>query len=171
MKNIFLSPPLQNVFLGVKCVISVISENRTFFLIHLDRMNFSSPLKKRRTKVDDSLKDFKKKRPLLSNASVKRICSVKTSDTACCQWLQNWIEQLVRERSYPPQLVSDDFYSLLSRYFDSKVIIEILEKVRYDYRRAFPLSEPIEEVDSLDWLPDLIRSDPNALLLLPLHYL
>jgi hypothetical protein len=132
---------------------------------------WDSPLKKKRSKEEDPLKDFKKAKPKLSNASVKRICAVKTSDTAGCYWMERWIDQLVRERSYPPQLVSDDFYSLLQRFLEPRVIIEILEKARHDYRRAFPLSEVIEEEDSLVWLPDLIRNDPNALLLLPLHYL
>jgi hypothetical protein len=131
---------------------------------------WDSPLKKKRSK-EDPLKDFKKAKPKLSNGSVKRICAVKTSDTAGCYWMERWIDQLVRERSYPPQLVSDDFYSLLQRFLEPRVIIGILEKARHDYRRAFPLSEVVEEEDSLDWLPDLIRNDPNALLLLPLHYL
>lgn len=134
-------------------------------------MNLSTPLKQRRQTKEDPLKDFKKKRPLLSNASLKRICSVKTSDTASCYWLQQWIDQFVRENSYPPQLVSDDFYSLLSHYFEPKKIVDILERVRRDYRRAFPLSEPQEEVDTLEWLIDLLRKDPAVIKELPPNYL
>lgn len=133
-------------------------------------MDWSNPIKKRK-KADDPLKDFKKKRPSLSNASVKRVCAVKTSDTASCRWLQNWIDQFVRENSYPPQLVSDDFYSLLSHYFEPKKIVDILERVRRDYRRAFPLSEPQEEVDTLEWLIDLLRKDPIVVAELPPDYL
>jgi len=125
----------------------------------------------RKKKPEDPLKDFKKTKPKLSNASVKRICGVKNSDKAGCQWMERWIDQLVRERSYPPQLVSDDFYSLLQRFFEPRVIMEILEKARNDYRRAFPLSEVMEEVDSLDWLPALLRNDPMALTDLPQNYI
>jgi hypothetical protein len=114
---------------------------------------------------------FKKDKPLMSKGQLKRIVGVKNVDTTGCYWFDRWVEQLVRERSYPPQLKSDDFYSLLGRYFEGRVILEILEKARGDYRRAFPLCEPVEEVGDLSWLVEAIRRDPNALTLLPLHFL
>lgn len=129
-------------------------------------MNWNTPIKQKK-KQEDPLKDFKKKRPIISNASLKRICNVKHSDLSSCKWLERWIQQLVSEYSYPPQLVSDDFYSLLNHYFEPKNIIEILERVRKDYRRAFPLSEVVEEVDTLDWLPNLLKNDPAFLLDFP----
>jgi hypothetical protein len=113
---------------------------------------------------------FKKSRPVLSKASVKRVVLVKNVDEAGCYWLENWIEQLVRERSYPPQLKSDDFYSLLGRYFDAPTILSVLERARADYRRAFPLAAK-EEVDDLSWLASTLRADPNALIDLPPNYL
>jgi hypothetical protein len=113
---------------------------------------------------------FKKSRPVLSKASVKRVVLVKNVDEAGCYWLEHWIEQLVRERSYPPQLKSDDFYSLLGRYFDGPTILSVLERARADYRRAFPLAAK-EEVDDLSWLASTLRADPNALIDLPPNYL
>lgn len=134
-------------------------------------MNWSNPIKQKKIKQEDSLKDFKKKRPIISNASLKRICAVKNSDLSGCQWLERWLEQFVRENSYPPKLISDDFYSLLNHYFEPKIVVDILEKVRKDYRRAFPLSEPQEEVDTLEWLIDLLRKDPVVVAELPPDYL
>lgn len=133
-------------------------------------MSWSAPIRQKKEKKEDPLKDFKKQRPLLSNASVKRICLARHSDKESCYWLERWIQQFVRECSYPPQLISDDFYSLLNRYFEGKRIIEILEKVRYDYRRAFPLNET-EGVDSLDWIVEVLKNDPMVVAELPPDYL
>lgn len=133
-------------------------------------MSWSAPIRQKKEKKEDPLKDFKKQRPLLSNASVKRICLARHSDKESCYWLERWIQQFVRECSYPPQLISDDFYSLLSRYFEAKKIVEILEKVRIDYKRAFPLNET-EGVDSLDWIVEVLKKDPMVVAELPPDYL
>jgi len=114
---------------------------------------------------------FKKAKPVLSKGSVKRIVLVKNVDESGCYWVENWIDQLVRGHSYPPQLKSDDFYSLLGRYFDGPTALSLLERVRADYRRAFPMADPQEEVDDLSWLRETLRADPNALVDLPPNYL
>lgn len=134
---------------------------------------WSSPIKQKKVKedpIEEELKKFKKPKPLCSKATVKRTTGASNVDVAGCFWLDKWIEQLVRERSYPPQLKSDDFYSLLGRYFEPRTILEVLEKARSDYRRAFPLSDPTPEDDDLHWLPDLLLKDPNALKDLPVNY-
>lgn len=140
--------------------------NSHFLYLPPYKMSWSAPIAKKEKK--EPLKDFKKQRPLLSNASVKRICLARHSDKESCYWLERWIQQFVRECSYPPQLISDDFYSLLNRYFEGKRILEILEKVRYDYKRAFPLNE---EVDSLDWIVEVLKKDPMVVAELPTEYL
>ena len=112
---------------------------------------------------------FKKIRPVISKSSVKRIALVKHSDEAGCYWLENWIDQLIRNNSYPPQLKSDEFDSLLRHYFDTKTALSILEKVRADYRRAFPPTDSFE--DDLKWLVATLLSDSNALVDLPHNFL
>ena len=114
---------------------------------------------------------FKKAKPVISKGSVKRAVLVKNVDEAGCYWMENWIEQLVRERSYPPQLKSDDFYSLLGHYFAGPTILSVLESARTDYRRAFPMADPQEEVDDLSWLVATLRNDPNAMIDIPPNYL
>jgi hypothetical protein len=125
-------------------------------------------------KAKEALKEqialFKKVKPFISKGQLKRITGVKNVDTMGCYWFDRWIDQLVRERSYPPQLKSDDFYSLLGCYFEGTVILEILEKARAEYRRAFPLCEP-EESDDLSWLVGVLKADPNAMSLLPPDFL
>jgi hypothetical protein len=126
--------------------------------------------KKKIDPIEEELKLFKKSKCVISKASVKKIANVKSADNMNCQWLENWIDQFIRENCYPPQLKSDDFYSLLSRYFEGNKILKILEKVRYDYRRAFPLTEDIVE-DDLSWLPAILKADPKVLMELPKDYL
>jgi len=122
--------------------------------------------------LKEELKPFKKEKPITSKGQLKRITGVKSVDSEGCRWFDRWVEQLVREHSYPPQLKSDDFYSLLGRYFDGKLIMTILERARTEYRRAFPLCEPVDDSeDDLAWLIETIRLDPNALALLPPNYL
>lgn len=135
---------------------------------------WASPIQQKKPKEDpiqQELKKFKKPKSVISKASVKRITGVKNVDTAGCYWFESWIDQLVRERSYPPQLKSDDFYSLLGRYFEPRTILEVLEKARADYRRAFPLADPVEEADDLSWIVGTIASDPHAIKELPENYL
>jgi hypothetical protein len=124
---------------------------------------------KEKDKAKEQERLFKKARPALSKGSVKRIVRVKQVDEAGCYWMENWIDQLIRGNSYPPQLKSGDFCSLLGRYFDAPTILSILEKARTDYRRAFPMADP--EDDDLSWLVTIIRSDPNALIDIPPNYL
>jgi len=127
--------------------------------------------KEKEKALKEELKPFKKEKPLTSKGQLKRITGVKNVDSEGCRWFDRWVEQLVREHSYPPQLKSDDFYSLLGHYFDGKKIIDILEHARMDFRRAFPLCEPIEDVDDLTWLAEALKADPMALSLLPPNYL
>jgi hypothetical protein len=124
---------------------------------------------KDKDKAKEQERLFKKARPALSKGSVKRIVRVKQVDEAGCYWMENWIDQLIRGNSYPPQLKSGDFCSLLGRYFDAPTILSILEKARTDYRRAFPMADP--EDDDLSWLVTILRSDPNALIDLPHNFL
>ena len=137
---------------------------------------WESPLKKpvkkeKETPIQEELKKFKKPKCLISKSSAKKIVAVKAVDSAGCFWLERWVEQLVRERSYPPQLKSDDFYSLLSRYFENRVVLDILDRVRKDYRQAFSLSEPVVDDDDLSWLNETLKADPHAISELPENYL
>ena len=115
---------------------------------------------------------FKKDKPIISKGELKRIVAVKRVDTTGCYWFDRWMEQLVRENSYPPQLKSEDFYSLLSRYFEGKMILEILEKARTEYRKAFPLSEAeATSDDDLSWLVGILKMDQSVIASLPPNYL
>ncbi len=49
--------------------------------------------------------------------------------------LEKWIDTFVRENSYPPSLVSNDFMELVEAWFDKDKVEEIKERVRNDAKR------------------------------------
>jgi hypothetical protein len=107
---------------------------------------------------------------IISKSTVRKAIGISSIDERGCLWLEMWIEQLVRENSYPPQLKSNDFYSLLSFYFDNKTVLNILERLRRDYSRSFNL-QPVKEEDDLSWLSETIKSDCVRLSEIPPNYL
>jgi len=80
---------------------------------------FQKP-KKEKDLIAEELKKFKKERPIMSKGQLKRITGVKSVDEAGCRWFDRWVDDLVRSNCYPPQLKSEDFYSLLGHYFEGK---------------------------------------------------
>ena len=84
------------------------------------------------------------------------------------EWVERWIDEWVRGNSYPPQLRSNDFYSLLEKYFGSARVLDVLEQIRQSYRHSFLRDQ---EVDDLAWLPQLLRADAEVVSFLPLQYL
>ena len=140
---------------------------------------WASPLKEPKIKADkeeqNEIKKFKKPKPIISRASIKKMTGVKSVDSMGCEWADRWVTQLIQENAYPPQLLSADFESMLGKFFEIKTALSIIERFRTDYRRAFALSlgEQIEssEPDNLEWLIDVLRSDPNVIRALPPNYL
>jgi hypothetical protein len=113
-----------------------------------------SPLRKRKVKKEE----WKKQRPVISKATVKRICQCEYADNSTCWWLERWIDELVRTNNYPPQLRSDDFYSLLGHYFSGETAMKILMQVREDYIKIYPLTTH----ENMDWLPPILEQDENS---------
>jgi len=93
-------------------------------------------------------------KPLISKGTAKKIIGY-TADAHHCFWLEQWIDNLVRGRSLPPKLKSNDFISLLEHYFDSKTASKILQQLREDFIKLYP------QDDDFSWLSGLIDSDPK----------
>ena len=118
-----------------------------------------SVVKEKEEAKKEELKLFKKPKCKISKGHAKKIVCVKDVDNAGCAWLERWIDDLVRSNCFPPQLVSDDFYASLPKYFAPDKVLSILEDVRRDYRRAFPLSS-VEDENDLSTLADTLKQDP-----------
>jgi hypothetical protein len=128
--------------------------------------DWGSPLKKKEQKEEE----FKKVKCVIPAATVKKVMGITAVDEVQCRWMERWVDQLVRENSYPPQLRGAEFYSLLGSYFNGDTALSILERARGDFARAFPLTQKTNE-DDLSWLAAVLRSDAEALKDLPVNYL
>jgi hypothetical protein len=73
----------------------------------------------------------------ISPAGAKRILGdlKKRYTKRDCEMLEKWIDTFVRENSYPPSLVSNDFMELVEAWFDKDKVEEIKERVRNDAKR------------------------------------
>lgn len=114
---------------------------------------------------------FKKEKCVISTAAAKKILNATQSNPMMAQWVERWIDDWVRGNSYPPQLRSADFYSLLATYFSPEQVLETLEKIRTEYHRAFPPFETRLADDDLAWLGPVLKADAVAVSLLPTGYL
>jgi hypothetical protein len=120
-----------------------------------------NPLKKKAAKAKDDFELFKKPKSPISKAAARHILALEGAvDDIGVDWLVRRLDTLVRERSYPPQLLSDDFLSLLSRYFDATAALRIAEEVRLDYARAFPPHPAV--VEDFKFLEEAIAGDEVA---------
>jgi hypothetical protein len=107
------------------------------------------------------LKLFKPDKIRISKSTAKQICDADSNEIskAVCRWCEWYIETLCRERSYPLQMVSDDFVPMISKMLDASDALQLLERIRCEFRRAFPKMDTKED---FQFLLDAIATDPNA---------
>ena len=93
---------------------------------------------------------------LSAGAAKRLVASKQFIDPVAVQWLQDWIENLVRGRSLPPQLCSPNFQGLLLQMYPAQQALTVLEELRSKFYGVFPhLGEPakIEEAEFASLLP------------------
>jgi hypothetical protein len=126
---------------------------------------WSSPLKEKKptkAEVEAKEKPLKKKKCPIKVGTAKAICDPEVKRDVgrdVCEWCERWIEQLVRERSFPPQMVSDDFLPMLSKLLPNDEALAILSQLRADFKRHFPRKE---SEDDLAWLTGIVEIDTVA---------
>jgi len=69
-------------------------------------------------------------------------------------WCQRWLQQLIRERTLPPQLAGADGYGQFCSFLSPDDCLKVLEKLRADFVKTLPL-EVKGEFDFLRGLGDL----------------
>jgi hypothetical protein len=123
---------------------------------------FSSPLKPiKETKPEV----VKKPKPRISKATAKKLLEVEVADSITAHWLEDYIDNMVRTYSYPPQLVSDDFFGLLTKYFDAPKREEILKAIRNAYNKVSvvePAPAPPDATVAFGYLLEALSKDPAA---------
>ena len=136
-------------------------------------MNYGSPLlkdqKKQKTAVveEKQLEKFKPERPLMSKSNARQLTGV-TCDNHQTLWLQRWLEQLVRERSLPPQLAGKEPFSALSQFLAPSDALAVLESLRAEFHTRFPFvteaQKEEEEYDFLLGLGEILQHQQTSLI-------
>jgi hypothetical protein len=85
----------------------------------------------------------------LTEAKARQIVQCKKAlGEGAVGWIERWITQLVQERSLPPQLASKDFAGKIFEVFAPREALEILDRVRADFRVAWGhLFEPEKDLE------------------------
>jgi hypothetical protein len=111
----------------------------------------SSPPTKEKEKI---LEKFKPIKLSMTKSEAKKILDYK-KDLAVqqIQWVQNWMETLIRERSLPPQLAGADGYSQLCLFLNPTDAMNVLKQIRDDFAKVLPLEE--KEKDDYSFLSHL----------------
>ena len=126
-----------------------------------------APKTKKAVKIVDPRVEFLKEKPKarISKGAAKAILGVKSADVLTALWVENYIDNLVRGTGLPPQLVSNDFLALLSKFCDESKASEILKGIRSAFLAR---TEPEE---TLAWLLPTLLSDRAVVENLPEAYL
>jgi len=123
---------------------------------------WSSPLKPIK---EDKPIVVKKPKPRISKGTAKKLLELKVADSLTALWCEDYIDNLVRTYCYPPQLVSDDFFALLVKYFDEPKREEILKMIKDAYNKVtVSPPEPLmpKAITPFDYLLEALSKDSAA---------
>jgi hypothetical protein len=133
---------------------------------------WGSPLKQQqktkepKEKPTKQLKKFEKEVVKVTKGDAKKIVNYN-GDLSYHQraWVQRWLEQLMRERSLPPQIAGSDALGQLNLFLSPSSLAEVFVKIREDFQRTLP------EVESnpYQFLESLVESEAYLSLLPPPH--
>ena len=91
------------------------------------------------SKEPEKIPKFKPDKPNLTLSEAKKVLGVSGhlshSEIA---WVERWLSQTVRERSYPPQLAGKDAYGQICLFLNPGDSLALLEAIRADYKRYCP---------------------------------
>jgi hypothetical protein len=85
------------------------------------------------------LEKFVRPKLTLSKAEAKKLLDRK-QELAYQQieWVQQWLQNAVRERSLPPQLAGGDAYGQLMLFLNPEDALQLLQRLRSDFAKTVP---------------------------------
>ena len=87
----------------------------------------------------------------LTEAKARTILATREKvDVLQRQWLEHWVETLVREQSLPPQLASPSFHDQLLAFAGRERALEILGQLRVAYAQRYPAQKTLTTQES-EW--------------------
>lgn len=114
--------------------------------------DYGNPLKgKQRTEIKPIKEEvIKKQKPKLKSSCVKSLLDYKEDvGESILLWTERWLEHLIRQHSYPPQILSSDVLSALNLYLTPKDSLSVLEEIRKDFRNEHLMLFPKEDFSFL----------------------
>jgi hypothetical protein len=118
---------------------------------------WGSPLKPKKEKkvlssepttkvIEKELEKFKPVKLTMTKSEAKKILDYK-KDLAYQQieWVQKWLETVIREHSYPPQLAGADAYGQMMLFLNPADALALLERIRSDFQKTVPLEKKVED--------------------------
>jgi len=116
------------------------------------------PEKEPKPKKEEELPLFKKEKLTLPKSEAKKVLGVSGSVSQLeVAWVQRWLDQTIRERSYPPQLSGDDAYGLICAFLTPSDSLQLLKQIREDYEKQktseTPPPNPFGFLDGLSESP------------------
>jgi hypothetical protein len=105
--------------------------------------------------TEKELEKFKPVKLTMTKSEAKKILDTK-KELAYQQieWVQKWLETIIRERSYPPQLAGADAYGQMMLFLNPADALALLEQIRLDFQKTVPLEQK-KEVDDFQFLASL----------------
>jgi hypothetical protein len=120
-------------------------------------MPYSSPFSKDwKVKLvsEQPIEKFKPEKSVINKSNARQLVGASL-DPSQMLWLQRWLEQLVRERSYPPQIAGKEPFQALTQFLAPKDCLDVLELVRKAYQQQYPNSSKQEEEEDFGFLREL----------------
>ena len=120
-------------------------------------MNYGSPFGKDwKVKKDDvelPIEKFKTPKPKLSKGAVRKLvdCDCE-ADVSMIFWTERWLDQLIRERSLPPQIALKDPMGQLTLFLGTGAL-DVFTMIRSDFKKAFPNVFPKDDYSFLEGIP------------------
>ena len=108
----------------------------------------NEPKEKPSKKKEVIEKPPKKKKCPITKTAARTLLGIKgTITTSQCEWVERWLTQLMRERSLPPQICSENAFGILSQFLSHSDLLQVLERIRYDFALQQPKHDESEEED------------------------
>jgi len=119
-------------------------------------MNYSSPfgkdwkVKKIVSEKDDILQKFKPV-PLKISKKIGRELVEKSCSPQELLWIEMWLDNTVRSRSYPPQCAGKDAFNALMKFLSPHDALSLLKQLREDFLLTHPQHlVPLEDFGFLE---------------------
>lgn len=92
------------------------------------------------------IEKFKPEKLTLTKTEAKKILDYKKNlSYHHIEWVQKYMETVIRENSYPPQLAGPDAYGQIMLFLDSADALRLLQKVREEFGKILPPEPPSED--------------------------